>query len=122
MPHPHGNSIQPQSNKSAIQTPPDKKCYNCEEKGHFAITCSNPHSRPPLSPSTKAASNHKGGSTSIKVTTTYFNCGQVGHFANQCPDRIYNQLQPARRAMIVEREVALPFNAATHINHSLLHQ
>jgi hypothetical protein len=30
----------------------------------------------------KAAPNHKEGSTSAKATTTYFNCEQVGHFAN----------------------------------------
>jgi hypothetical protein len=52
MSHPRGNSIPPQSNQSVIQTPPDKKCYNYEEKGHFAIACPNPRSRPPLPPST----------------------------------------------------------------------
>jgi hypothetical protein len=72
--------------QNATQTPPDKKCYNCEEKGHFAITCPNPRSRPPLPPSTKTAPNHKRGSTSVKATTSCFNYGQVGHFANRCPD------------------------------------
>jgi hypothetical protein len=64
------------------QTPPDKKCYNCEEKGHFANACSNPHSRPPLTPSTKTATNHKRGSMSVKATTSSFNYGKVGNFAD----------------------------------------
>jgi hypothetical protein len=69
------------------QTLPDKKCYNCEEKGYIAITCTNPHSRPPLPLSTNAAPNHKGGSTSVKATTSCFNYGQVGQFTNRCPDQ-----------------------------------
>jgi hypothetical protein len=68
------------------QTPPDKKCYNCEEKGHFANACPNPHSRPPLPPSIKTAPNHKIGSTLVKVTMSWLNYEQVGHFANRCPD------------------------------------
>jgi hypothetical protein len=54
--------------------------------GHFAITCSNPHSRPPLPASTKTTPNHKRGSTPVKATTSCFKYGQVGHFANWCSD------------------------------------
>jgi hypothetical protein len=68
------------------QTQPDKKCYNCEEKGHFANACPNPRSCPPLPLSTKIATNHKRGSTSLKATTSGFNYGKVGHFADRCPD------------------------------------
>jgi hypothetical protein len=34
----------------------------------------------------KAAPNHNERSTSAKVTTSCFNCGQVGYFANRCPN------------------------------------
>jgi cellular nucleic acid-binding protein len=69
------------------QTPLDKNCYNYEEKGHFVVTCSNPRSRPPLPPSRNAAPNHKGGSISVKATTSCFNYGQVGQYTNRCPDQ-----------------------------------
>jgi hypothetical protein len=48
MSHLGGNSTPSLSNQNAIQTPPDKKFYDCEEKGHFAITCPNPCACPPL--------------------------------------------------------------------------
>jgi hypothetical protein len=68
------------------QTPPNRNCYNCEEKGHFTNVCPYPCSRPPLPPSTKTTPNHKRGSTSVKATTSWFNYGHVGHFANRCLD------------------------------------
>jgi hypothetical protein len=57
------------------------------KKRDFAVTCSNPHSRPALPPLTNAAPNYKGGYTSVKVTTSYFNYGQVGQFTKRCPDQ-----------------------------------
>jgi hypothetical protein len=42
-----------QATQNPTQTPPNKQCYNCEEKGQFAITCPNPCSHPPLPPLTK---------------------------------------------------------------------
>jgi hypothetical protein len=33
----------------------------------------------------KAAPNHKEGSTLAKETMICFNCGEVGHFTNKCP-------------------------------------
>jgi hypothetical protein len=58
----------PQASQNATQTPSKRKCYNYGERGHLAITCPNPHSHPSLPPSTKVAPNHKGGSTSAKVS------------------------------------------------------
>jgi hypothetical protein len=39
----------------------------------------------------KATPNHKEGSMSTKVTTICSNCGEVGHFANRCPQDRGNQ-------------------------------
>jgi hypothetical protein len=68
------------------QTPLSKKYYNYKEKGHLAITCPNPRSCCPLPLSAKSAPSLKGRSTSVKAITSCFNYGQVGHFANRCPD------------------------------------
>jgi hypothetical protein len=36
------NVLRPQSTQNATQTPPDRKYYNCEEKGHYFNGCPNP--------------------------------------------------------------------------------
>jgi hypothetical protein len=93
------------------QTPPDKKCYNCEEKGHFANACPNPYSLPPLPPSIKRAPNHRRGSTSVKTNTSCFNYGQVGHFANWCPTCMNYRPQP--KATRIGHELRLIRSATT---------
>jgi hypothetical protein len=36
------NGLRSQATQNATQTPPDRKYYNCEEKGHYFNRCPNP--------------------------------------------------------------------------------
>jgi hypothetical protein len=69
-------------NQSALRTPTDhttnqdpsrKKCYNYGQKGHFANSCPNPHSRPPLPPEATPTppSTHNGSSTPAQAQQNY---------------------------------------------------
>jgi hypothetical protein len=61
------------ANQNVIQTPPDKKRYNCGQKDHFAIACPNPHSRPPLTPTSNSAPppNRNGNSSPVQSRQSY---------------------------------------------------
>jgi hypothetical protein len=56
------------TNQNLIQTPPDKKCYNCEQKGHFAVACLNLCSHPPPTPTPNSSPppNRNGNSSLVQ--------------------------------------------------------
>jgi hypothetical protein len=70
------------ANQNVIQAPPDKKCYNCEKKGHFTITCPNSCSHPPLTLAANSTPplNHNGDSNPVKAKQNYA-CGRVNQVA-----------------------------------------
>jgi hypothetical protein len=61
------------ANQNVIQTPLDKKCYNFGQKGHFAITCPNPRSCPPLTltPNSASPPNRDGISSPVQARQSY---------------------------------------------------
>jgi hypothetical protein len=61
------------TDQNAIQTPPNQKCYDCGQKGHFTILCPNPRARPPLTPIANSTPppNRNGNSTPIQAKQNY---------------------------------------------------
>jgi hypothetical protein len=70
------------ANQNVIQTPPDKKCYNCGHKGHFVVACPNLRSRPPPTPTSNSAppSNRNGNSSPVQSRQNYAQ-GRVNQLA-----------------------------------------
>jgi hypothetical protein len=84
IPHPNIFQTPNTGNQSAPRTPIDhtttqdplhKKCYNCEQKGHFSNSCPNPRSCPPLRPEATLAPppTYNGRSTPTQAEQ---NCAQ----------------------------------------------
>jgi hypothetical protein len=81
-----GNQSAPRTptDYTTTQDPSHKKCYNCEQKGHFANSCPNPCSRPPLTLEATSAPppTHKGSSTSTQADQNYTQ-GRVNQMSMQ---------------------------------------
>jgi hypothetical protein len=60
-------------NQSVIQTPPDMKCYNYGQKGHFTIMRPNPRSCPPPTPTSNSEPplNCNGNSILVQARQNY---------------------------------------------------
>jgi hypothetical protein len=70
------NVLRPQATQNVTQTPPDRKYYNYEEKGHSFNGCPNPCIHHLFVLITNIAPT-----ASEKTTKVCFHCGQRGHFA-----------------------------------------
>jgi hypothetical protein len=96
------NVLRSQATQNATQTPPDRKCYNCEEKGHYFNGCPNPCIHRPSVPIMNIAP-----SSSEKTIKVCFHCEQRCHFALQCPDRCQRQTPPDKKCYKCEEKRSL---------------
>jgi hypothetical protein len=91
--------LRPQATQNATQTPPDRKYYNCEEKGHYFHGCPNPCIHRP-----SVLIMNIAPTSSEKTAKICFHCGQRCHFALQYPDRCQRHTPPNKKCYNCEEK------------------
>jgi hypothetical protein len=59
-------------------TPAERKCYACDERGHYANQCPNPCTRPPQTTASTPAPTHGANFVPVAAKQNY-TCGRVNH-------------------------------------------
>jgi hypothetical protein len=59
-------------------TSAERKCYACDERGHYANQCPNPRTRPPQTAASTPAPTHGANFVSVAAKQNY-TCGRVNH-------------------------------------------